>query len=120
MNEQDIDMFAAMESMAKPEDTVTETVTRPVVSTRRTKIVADIPGEYSVRVSGYGERMVRANNSGDAVLLALDEATRESLANYGAAIFLWQYDVTDPEGNSIPGEDKGMRDALQAARIRAQ
>lgn len=75
---------------------------------------------YRVTVEGLPTFDVNAAGYGDAVLMALDAATREGIANYAAHIFLWHHDVTNDQGATLKGASPAMRNALHAARIARQ
>lgn len=73
---------------------------------------------YAVEIAGHRIE-VEAADFGDAVLKARD-ALKGTVANVGGYVFMWRFTVADSTGIVLNGEDRLMRESLQAARIRNQ
>ena len=100
----------------------TETHEATPQTMRRTRIVEEVTAPesgYSVMVDGYDALDIDATDAGEAVVMAhaLAKVT-PGMWNYGGALFLWNYSVTDSEGTTLRGDDKAMRGMVERARIR--
>lgn len=89
---------------------------------RRTRIVEEVTAPesgYRVMVEGFDALDIDATDAGEAVVMAhaLAKVT-PGMWNYGGALFLWNYSVTDSEGVTLRGEDKAMRGMVERARMR--
>lgn len=118
---QDKVLSDALAAMGEPEQQ------QPERATRKRKAVEPVrptrPGTYTVETFARETRQgaiaitVDADTPAGAVLASLEVARLNQVPYFAGLVSMWDYRVTDTDGETIYGSEPAMRNALDKARI---